>query len=288
HEDDAARAVAAASAILTGVAELGLAARAGVESGEVVVDAGDSTFVTGEAVNVAARLQQSAPAGRVAIGPGTRRLTIGDFAAEDAGPVAVAGRGEVWSWRVVGPIERQRRPQARFVGRQVEVELLRNLYERALRDRRAHLVTVFGEAGVGKSRLVTEFTDGVERATVLTGRALSYGEGVAYWPIASMIKASAGITDDDPAAEAFEKLRVSCESDAVADLLAVALGVLGAAETPTGGGAEQIAWAALRWSEQLADAQPLVVVFEDVQWADERLLELIEHLARSLTRSPAL
>ena len=288
HEDDATRAVRAALAIVGGVAELGLEARAGVESGEVVVDSAESTFVTGEAVNVAARLQQSAAAGTVAIGPGTRRLTLAEFEVEDAGAVEVRGRGEVWSWRVVCEAEGRRRPVARYVGRDVELELLRNLYARAVRDRRAHLVTVFGEAGVGKSRLVAEFTDGVERATVLTGRALSYGEGVAYWPIASMIKASAGITDDDPAAEAFEKLRVSCESDAVADLLAVALGVLGAAETPTGGGGEQIAWAALRWSEQLAEAQPLVLVFEDVQWGDERLLELVEHLARSLDRSPAL
>jgi class 3 adenylate cyclase/tetratricopeptide (TPR) repeat protein len=288
HEDDAARAVRSALTILSGVSDLGLQARAGVESGEVLVDSAESTFVTGEAVNVAARLQQSAAPGSVAIGPGTRRLTLSDFEVEDAGAVEVRGRGEVWSWRVVCESEMRRRPQARFVGRGVELGLLRNLYERAVRDRRAHLVTVFGEAGVGKSRLVTEFTEGVERATILTGRALSYGEGVAYWPIASMIKASAGITDDDPAAEAFEKLRVSCESDAVADLLAVALGVLGAAETATGGGDEQIAWAALRWSEQLADAQPLVLVFEDVQWADERLLELIEHLSRSLERSPAL
>jgi len=287
HEDDATRAVKAAVAIVEGVRNLGLEARAGVESGEVVVDSGDSTFVTGEAVNVAARLQQSAPDGAVVIGPGTRRLTLADVEVEDAGAVAVGG-GEVWSWRVRAVGEGQQRPRARFVGREGELELLHNLYERAVRDRRAHLVTVFGEAGVGKSRLVSEFTDGIERATILTGCAPAYGEGVAYWPIAQMIKASAGITDDDPAAEAFEKLRVSCESDAVADLLAVALGVLGAAETPGAGGSEQIAWAALRWSEQLADVQPLVLVFEDAHWADERLLELIEHLARSLDRSPVL
>ena len=107
-----------------------------------------------------------------------------------------------------------------------------------MRDRRATLVTVFGEPGLGKSRLVAEFADGVERVTALTGRALPYGEGVTYWPLASMIKASAGITDDDPASEAFEKLRVCCESEAVADLLAVALGVLGAAEDVTRGAGE--------------------------------------------------
>ena len=157
---------------------------------------------------------------------------------------------------------------------------------RAVRDRRVQLVTVFGEPGLGKTRLVSEFVESLERVTTLSGRTLPYGEGVTYWPLASMIKASAGITDDDPANEAFEKLRLCCESEAVADLLAVALGVLGAAEgerTP-----EQLTWAALRWAEQLAEVQPLVLVFEDVHWAEEPLLELIEHLARSLRTAPVL
>src|SRR5437899_5867299 len=109
---------------------------------------------------------------------------------------------------------------------------------------------MFGDPGVGKSRLVEKFTAGVERATVLTGRALPYGEGVAFWPIASMVKASAGITDDDPAAEAFEKLRLCCESEAVADLLGVALGVLGAADDANA--STETSWATLQWAEQLA------------------------------------
>ncbi len=287
HEDDAVRAVKAAFSILDGVHDLGLEARAAVEAGEVVYDSTESTFVTGEAVNVAARLQQAAAPGAIGIGPGARRLTLAEVEVEDVGPVEVRGRGEVWTWQAIRVVEARRKPQARFVGREVELELLRTFYERAVRDRRAHLVTVFGDPGVGKSRLVAEFAAQVERATILTGRALPYGEGVSYWPVASMIKASAGITDDDPAAEAFEKLRVSCESDAVADLLAVALGVLGFAEADEGAG-EEIAWAALKWAQQLAEAQPLVLVFEDVQWADERLLDLIEHLARSLTLAPVL
>ncbi len=147
-------------------------------------------------------------------------------------------------------------------------------------------MTIFGEPGLGKTRLVTEFLESLERVTTLSGRTLPYGEGVTYWPIAAMIKASAGITDDDPANSAFEKLRVSCESEAVADLLAVALGVLGAAggeRTP-----DQLTWAALRWAEQLSEVQPLVLVFEDVHWAEEPLLDLIEHLARSLRKTPVL
>jgi class 3 adenylate cyclase/tetratricopeptide (TPR) repeat protein len=287
HEDDAERAVRAAFAVLEGVHELGLEARIGIESGEVLVDDGDSTFATGEAVNVAARLQQSGDAGAIVLGPGARRLTVAQVEVEDRGPVEVRGREPVWSWRAVSVLEgRQRRAQVPFVGREAELDLLRNIYERSLRERRTNLVTVFGDAGVGKSRFVTEFTAGVERATVLVGRALPYGEGVGYWAIASMVKESAGITDDDPAAEAFEKLRRSCESDAVADLLAVALSLLGAAENVSAG--EEIKWAALRWAERLASAQPLVLVFEDVQWADERLLEVIEHLALSLKTVPLL
>ncbi len=287
HEDDAERAVRAAFAVLEAIATLGLQARAGVESGEVVVGDGDSTFVTGEAVVLAARLQQSAPAGTVTLGPGARRLTAGAVDVEDAGPLEIRPGEPIWTWRANRVLDaRERRRQAPFVGREPELELLQNTYDRTLRDRRPHLTTVFGEPGVGKSRLVAEFADAIERATVLTGRALPYGEGITYWPIASMVKASAGITDDDPAAEAFEKLRVCCESDAVADLLGVALGLLGATEG-IGEGAE-IAWATLRWAEELADAQPLVLIFEDVQWADERLLEVIENLARARRPIPLM
>jgi class 3 adenylate cyclase/ATP/maltotriose-dependent transcriptional regulator MalT len=287
HEDDALRAVRAALEILPGVEELGLAVRIGVEAGEVVVEEGDSTFATGEAVNLAARLQQAASPGEVLLGPAARRLSAGAVEVEDAGPVEIRGRAEaLWTWRALRIHDPRRVAVAPFVGREEELELLENAFARVTRDRRGQLVTIFGEPGLGKSRLVTEFVEGLERATILSGRTLPYGEGVTYWPIASMIKASAGIDDDDPAGEAFEKLRRSCESEAVADLLAVALGVLGAAQgerTP-----DQLSWATMRWAEQLADAQPLVLVFEDVHWAEEPLLDLVEHLARSLRSAPVL
>jgi class 3 adenylate cyclase/tetratricopeptide (TPR) repeat protein len=287
HEDDAERAVRAALEIVPSVEGLGLSVRIGVESGEIVVEDGDSTFATGEAVNLAARLQQVAGPGEILLGPVARRLTAGTVEVDDRGALEIKGRAErVSTWRVIRAHDSSRRAAAPFVGREPELALLENSFLRGVRDRRAQLLTIFGEAGMGKTRLVTEFTSGLERVTTLAGRTLPYGEGVTYWPVASMIKASAGITDDDPANEAFEKLRVSCESEAVADLLAVALGVLGAAEgerTP-----EQLNWAALRWAEQLAEAQPLVLVFEDVHWAEEPLLDLIEHLARSLRDVPVL
>jgi class 3 adenylate cyclase/tetratricopeptide (TPR) repeat protein len=288
HEDDAERAVRAAFSILTAVHELDLEARIGIEAGEVVVDQAESTFVTGEAVNIAARLQQAAGPGEVVLGPSVRRLTAGAIEVEDRGPVEVKGRAEpLWTWRAVCTLDGPRRTAGSwFVGREHELELLENALARAVRDRRAQLVTVFGEPGIGKSRLVSEFTEAVERATVLEGRTPPYGEGVTYWPLASMIKSSAGITDDAPASEAFEKLRLCCESEAVADLLAIALGVLGAAEE--GRTAGELTWAMTLWAEQLADAQPLVLVFEDVQWAEEPLLAVIEHLARTVRRSPLL
>ena len=256
-----------------------------MEAGEVVVEDGDSTFATGEAVNVAARLQQAASPGEIRLGSAragsrperSRSRTPGRSRSRAVrsrcghGVRYVCSKDEVaWSRRLLSAA----RPSSSCS----------RTFARAVRNRRAQLVTVFGEAGLGKSRLVSEFVAGVERATVLSGRTLPYGEGVTYWPLASMVKASAGITDDDPANNAFEKLRMSCESEAVADLLAVALGVIGAAEGERS--PQQLTWAALQWAEQLAEAQPLVLVFEDVHWAEEPLLDLIEQLARRSATRP--
>jgi predicted ATPase len=127
---------------------------------------------------------------------------------------------------------------------------------------------------------------GLEGATVLIGRCLPYGEGVTYWPLAEMVKASSGITDDDPLDAAQAKLRACCEDEAVADLLGLAVGVLEAVEGERS--QQEIAWAARAWAEQLAEAQPLVLVFEDVHWGEEPLLELLEHLAGSVREAPLL
>src|SRR5260221_508394 len=159
-------------------------------------------------------------------------------------------------------------------------------FARAVRDRRASLFTVYGDPGVGKSRLAREFVAGVEGATVLIGRCLPYGEGVTYWPIGEMVKASAGITDDDPLDDAQQKLREYCEDEEVADLLRLAVGVLEAVEGERS--QQEIAWAVRAWAEQLAQAQPLVLVFEDVHWGEEPLLELIEHLAATVREAPLL
>jgi class 3 adenylate cyclase/tetratricopeptide (TPR) repeat protein len=290
HEDDAERAVRAALAILDEVDELELEARIGVESGEVVADDSDSTFATGEAVTVAARLEQLAEPGQLLIGPAAHRLTLGRVEVEDVGPVDLKGlEQQVWAWRVVGANGGEARPKAlraRLVGRDAELDLLQNTYDRALRDRRAHLFTVYGEPGVGKSRLAHEFSEALDGATVLSGRSLPYGEGVTYWPLAEMVKCAAGIVDDDPLDVAIEKLRSFCEDEAVADLLGLASGVLEAVQAERS--QQEIAWAAREWAQRLAHEQPLVLIFEDIHWAEEPLLELIEHLVTWVREAPLL
>jgi class 3 adenylate cyclase/tetratricopeptide (TPR) repeat protein len=292
HEDDAERAVRAALGILESVRELGLEVRIGIESGEVVVDdeTESSTFATGEAVNIAARLQQAAPVNTIMIGQGAHRLTLGRFEVEDEGPVEIRGRAEpVWAWRVIclagGKLGAGVR-QAPLVGRDAELELLENTYSRAVRDSRAHLFTIYGDPGVGKSRLANEFVGGLEGATVLYGRALPYGEGVTYSALSDMVKTAAGIADDDPLDDALEKLRDCCPDEAVADLLALASGVLEAVKGERN--QQEIAWAAREWAEKLAEPQPLVLVFEDIHWAEDALLELVEHMSTWVKNVPIL
>jgi class 3 adenylate cyclase/tetratricopeptide (TPR) repeat protein len=290
HEDDAERAVRAGLAIMDAVEELELEARAGIESGEVVADDSESTFATGEAVTLAARLQQAGEPGQLLIGPAAHRLTLGKVEVEDVGPVDLKGLNkQIWAWQALSANGDGARPQAQqtpLVGRDSELELLTNTYDRALRDKRAHLFTIYGEPGVGKSRLAQEFSEALEGATVLSGRSLPYGEGVTYWPLAEMVKCAAGIVDDDPLDVAIEKLRSSCEDEVVADLLGLASGVLEAVHSERS--QQEIAWAAREWAQRMAQEQPLVLVFEDIHWAEEPLLELIEHLATWVREAPLL
>jgi predicted ATPase/class 3 adenylate cyclase len=291
HEDDAERAIRAGLGILVAIERLGLEARVGIESGEVVVDSTESTFATGEAVNLAARLQQAAGPGEILIGPGAHSLAGGQIETETVDPVEVKGRRHpLLAWRVVCASDRGQTLHvpavAPLVGRIEELDLLANTFERTIRDRRAHVVTIYGEPGVGKSRLAREFVGGLEGATVLGGRCLPYGESITYWPLAEMVKSAAGISDDDPVTEAMEKLRKTCEDEAVADLLGLAAGVLEAVEADRSG--QEIAWAAREWADQLADVQPLVLVFEDIHWAEDPLFELVEHLATWVRESPLL
>ena len=279
HEDDSERAVRAALEILDSVSDLGLRARIGIEAGEVVTGAGDSTFATGEALNLAARLQQLAEPGQILIGPAAHRLTLGRVEVEDIGPVKVRGREDpVWVWAATaaGARPAARVPVTPLVGRDHEIDLLENTFARAQRDRRAHLVTIYGEPGVGKSRLANEFLASLEGTTVLHGRCLPYGESITYWPLAEMVKGAADIADDDPLDVAIEKLRECCPAEAVADLLGLATGVLEAVHGERS--QQEISWAAREWAQLMSQTQPMILVFEDIHWAEEPLLELIEHM----------
>jgi len=282
HEDDAERAVRAGLGILENLRELGVEARVGIEAGEVVVDETDSTFATGAAVNIAARLQQAAAPGEILVGEAAHRLTQGRIESEDAGPLELRGfRKPIPAFRALAALDGQpplAAITAPFVGREPELDLLQNTLARTIRDRRPHVFTVYGEPGVGKSRLLREFLAGVEGATILAGRALPYGEGITYWPLAEMVKAAAGITDDDPMETAKQKLIECCGDEAIAELLGLASGVMEAVEGERG--QPEIAWAAREFVDELADVQPLILVFEDIHWAEEPLLELIDHLAQ--------
>jgi class 3 adenylate cyclase/tetratricopeptide (TPR) repeat protein len=290
HEDDAERAVRAALGIIERAKDAGVEARIGIEAGEVVVDETDSTFATGEAVNVAARLQQAAAPGQILIGESAHRLTDGRVKTEQVGPLELRGfRRPIGAYSALAALDGQpqRAPiSAPFVGREAELDLLENTLSRTVRDKRPHVFTIYGEPGVGKSRLLREFVAGVEGVTILSGRALPYGEGVTYWPLAEMIKSAAGITDDDPMETAREKLVECCGDEAIAELLGLASGVMDAVEGERG--QPEIAWAAREFVDELADVQPLILVFEDIHWAEEPLLELIDHLAQWVRERPLL
>ena len=290
HEDDPERAVRAALAIVDAVRELELEVRIGIESGEIVADDTETTFATGLAINAAARLQQAARPGQILLGSAAERLTRDTVVTTPLGAQEARGfPSGVEAWKLVSvsdDVGRRLVSSVPLVGREEELESLDNNVRRAVRDRRAHLVTVYGAAGVGKSRLAREFVDGVERSTILAWAAPSVRRGRHLLGDRQMVKIAAGITDDDSVDAAAEKLRLCCGDEAVADLLSLAVGVLDA----VGGerSASEIAWAAQAWATELADLQPLVLVFEDIHWAEGPMLDLIEHLAGGVREVPLL
>ena len=263
HEDDALRAVRAAAemrqALTTLNAELGrdhgmtLACRIGVNTGEVVAGAGDQTIVTGDAVNVAARLEQAAATGEILIGEQTFRLCRDAVEVGSVDPLDLKGkRDAVPAHRLLRVVEgapaHARRFDAPLVGRTDELALLREAFDRTASERRCHLLTVLGVAGVGKSRLAAAFAAGLEdEATVWRGRCLSYGEGITYWPLLEIFR-EAGVESE----------------------LELALKRPTPAET---------AWAVRTFLEREARTRPLVLVLDDVHWAEPTFLDLVEHIA---------
>ena len=288
HEDDALRAVRAAWEMQQQVVGLNeellrrvgstIALRIGVHTGEVV--AGDSstreTFVTGDAVNTAARLEQAASPGEVLIGESTFRLVRDAVDVDSVDPVSAKGKAEpvpAYRLRAVRSLAvgRERRHGGTLVGRRRELAVLRAELEQAAGACR--MATVIGEPGVGKSRLVKELLSGSD-ALVLEGRCLSYGEGITYWPLAEIMRTAAGIHDESSVADAREQLAALARDTSIATPLELALGLGEGTASP-----ETIAWATRRVLERLSEERRVVVVLDDLHWAEDALLDLVEHVA---------
>jgi class 3 adenylate cyclase/tetratricopeptide (TPR) repeat protein len=274
HEDDALRAVRAASQIRAVLSELRIPARIGVNTGEVLAHSGDVS-VTGDAVNVAARLEQHATPGDVLIGDLTYRLVKGAVVAEAMEPLVVKGkRSPVPAWKLVSVTDAPARPlgTAAFVNRQPECHALVRALDAAAREERAKVVTVLGPPGIGKSRLLHEFTSSVaDRARVVGGRCLSYGEGTSVFALSEVVR---GVVGEDIDAGLAARLSGVEHGEQIAARVAAAIGAGG-----QGGPAEEIQWAVRRLLECVAGDRALVIGLDDVHWAEPWLLSLVEYLA---------
>jgi class 3 adenylate cyclase len=260
HEDDALRACRAAVELREALPELGISVRVGVNSGEVLTGTGER-LVTGDAVTVAARLDQAAQAGEALISAATLRRVRAAVDVGEERRLTLNGKAEpVTAYPLLAAAGELQRPFATpMIGRARELHGLRDAFARTLADRSCQLFTVLGSAGVGKSRLAAEFLKTVE-ARVVRGRCLSYGEAIAYWPVVEILK----------------QLEPLPEGDAAHPLRSL----LGATDSPAS--TEEIAWGFRRLLEQEAQAEPLVCVLDDLNWGEETLLDLVEHVAGSL------
>ena len=311
HEDDPERAVRAAFALRQRVKseeDSAFDIRIGIASGEIVsggAEDGGQFLVTGPSVNLAARLQGAASPGEILVDPLTRKLSHHVVAFDVARPVEAKGIGKVDAFPAteltsVLPSARHALGALRapLVGRERELALLNMAFTRVREERRTQLLTIFGPAGIGKSRLVEEWI-AREGRLALIGRCLPYGEGVTFWPVTEMLHTAAAISAADARDTVTAKIRAAvlgafgegdADADAVARRLSVVVGNMTAEEAipdvqasniPT-----ELRWAVRRYIERRS-SDGIVVVFEDVQWAEAGLLDLVEHLAE-WTRAPVL
>jgi predicted ATPase len=295
HEDDALRAARAAADMRDGLAALNkelegdrgvtIAIRIGVNTGEVV--AGDANagqaLVTGDAVNVAARLEQHAPPGDILLGDATYRLVRDAVEAEPVDPLDVKGKMErVSAWRLLGVREVTSSPPGRLaspmVGRARQLAQLRQAFDASVDDAVCQLFTVLGSAGIGKSRLVEEFLSAVgSDAEVLRGRCLPYGEGITYFPVVEAIKQAAGLADFDLPDVVETKVCSILEGDEHKELVCRHVSqLLGVAEATA---TEETFWAIRRFFEAVARDRPLILVFDDIHWGEPTFLDLVDHIA---------
>jgi class 3 adenylate cyclase len=312
HEDDPERAVRAALAIRDWVREQEeeLQLRIAVNTGEALValDARPETgegMASGDVVNTTARLQAAAPVNGILVSETTYRATRHTIDYREHDPVEAKGKAEpIHVWEAVEAhsrlgVDLLREVRSPLVGRERERTLLRETLVRVREERSPQLVTLVGVPGIGKSRLVYELLDAVEQSGVLTywrqGRSLPYGEGVTYWALSEMVKAQAGILETDSVEEVEGKLKAAVRSliadPTEAEWVESQLRPLAGVSTEAEGSADRqsesfTAWR--RFFEAMADRRPLVLVFEDIHWADDGLLDFVDHLVDWATGVPIL
>jgi class 3 adenylate cyclase len=254
HEDDSLRACRVALEMRRALPDLRLEGRIGINTGEVVIGT-EERLATGDAVNVAARLQQAAEAGEVLMGKATLALVREAVDVEALEALTLKGRVEpVEAFRLLALHEVEPRRGPRFVGRERELTFVREAWQLALAEKQCELLTISGEAGVGKSRLVAEALSSIE-GRVVQGRCLPYGEGITYWPVVEVIKQLGELPSEVSAAASLRSL-------------------LGESDAATS--AEEIGWAFRKLLEEQA---PLIAVFDDIQWGEETFLDLLEYVA---------
>jgi class 3 adenylate cyclase/tetratricopeptide (TPR) repeat protein len=283
HEDDALRAVRAAVEMREALGELNnellrdhgvqIASRTGVNTGEVIASDGtaDQKLATGDAVNVAARLEQTAEAGEILIGEDSYVLVAAAVEAEETAALLLRGKSDpVRAWRVLGlRSEVATRAASTFVGRERELAALQTAFEQASRDRICAVATIVGPPGIGKSRLSHELVSALPgEPRIAVGRCLAYGESITYAPLAEIVQQLDDVTDGDPA---------------VAHHVDVALGRSDDRVTP-----EEIAWAFRKLFEAAARERPLVLVVDDIHWAEPTLLDLLEYVASFASGAPLM
>jgi class 3 adenylate cyclase/tetratricopeptide (TPR) repeat protein len=305
HEDDPLRAVRAATEIRTELAQLNseleerwgihLSIRTGINTGRVV--AGDpatrQTFVTGDAVNVASRLEHAAGPGEILIGDQTYRLVRDAVLVEPLEPLDVKGKADpIDAWRVLAVVAGApavaRRLDSPLVGRERELTMLRHAFDRASSDKTCQFVTILGSAGAGKSRLAGELlAETGDHATILVGRCLPYGEGITFWPVVEIVKQAAGIGSSLSTSESRRRLAAAVASDPEADAIVDRLGGLFGFGSEAGS-TDEIFWAVRRLLQALARERPVLVVFDDVHWGEQTFLDLIDHITDWARDAPIL
>jgi class 3 adenylate cyclase/tetratricopeptide (TPR) repeat protein len=320
HEDDPERAVRSALAIRDWIAEQesNLQVRIGVNTGEALITlearpAEGEGMAAGDVVNTAQRIQAAAPVNGILVGEVTYRATRYAIEYREAPPAQAKGKAEpIPVWEAVQPFARVgyglvQRPETELVGRERELETLTNAMERVREERSVQLVTLVGVPGIGKSRMVGELLAFVEQGPGLTywrqGRSLPYGEGVTFWALGEMVKAQAGVLETDSEEESEQKLahavaalfgdQAQTQAPATADAswvqahLRPLVGL--SSETAVGGDLRSESFAAWRrFFEAMAETRPLVMVFEDLHWAGEDLLDFVDYLAEWASGVPLL